>query len=127
MSTTVTVTEGLLAKLYDITVQQGADFNLVVLYKDAAGSIITTLDSAELQARVWAGADSAKIDLAEGEGLTIDESAGSITIFIAAATTTALDAPENLIYDLEAGLDGGLRVRLLEGQCLVTAGVTIVD
>ena len=124
MSATITVTEGVLAKLYDITIQQGSDFNLVVLYKDASGSAVLTLDSAELQAREWAGAAAKIIDLSEGSGITIDEAKGEITVFIAAATTAALDAPKNLIYDLEAGLDDDLRVRLIEGQCLVSAGVS---
>ena len=123
--TTVNVTEGILAKLYDITVQQGSDFNLTVLYKDSSGSPITTLDgTAELQARSWSGSSSKIIELDESDGLTIDASKGEITIFIAAATTAALTAPSNLVYDLEAGLDTDLKVRLMEGQCLVSANVT---
>ena len=123
--TTVNVTEGILAKLYDITVQQGSDFNLTVLYKDSSGSPITTLDgTAELQARSWSGSSSKIIELDESDGLTIDASKGEITIFIAAATTAALTAPANLVYDMEAGLDTDLKVRLMEGQCLVSANVT---
>jgi len=124
MSTEIVVTEGLLARLYDITIQQGADFNLVVLYKDTDGGEVSGLTTAEMQVRLWAGDSTKIIDLDETSGLTINEAKGEITILIEAADTAVLDAPANLTYDLEATLDEGEVVRLIEGQCLVTAGVS---
>lgn len=124
MSTEIVVTVGLLARLYDITIQQGADFNLVVLYKDTDGDVISGLTTAEMQVRLWAGDSTKIIDLDETSGLTINEPKGEITILIEAADTAVLDAPANLTYDLEATLTGGEVVRLIEGQCLVTAGVS---
>jgi hypothetical protein len=124
MSTEIVVTEGLLARLYDITIQQGADFNLVVLYKDTDGDVVSGLDTCEMQVRLWAGDSTKIIDLDETSGLTINEPKGEITILIEAADTAVLDAPANLTYDLEATLDGGEVARMLEGQCLVTAGVS---
>lgn len=124
MSAEIVVTEGLLAKLYDITIQQGADFNLVVLYKDSEGVAIPDLSTAEMQVRQWAGNTTRIISLDETSGLTISEPKGEITILIAAEDTADLDAPKNLTYDLEATRTSGEVARLLEGQCLVTAGVS---
>lgn len=112
-----------MSKRHDITVEQGATFTLQVEWKDADGDPINlTGYTSAMQIRRTYGAP-ALLTLASGGAISIDAAAGKLTVTIPAATTAALAAPMQGVYDLEV-TTGTTVYRLLEGSVLVTPEVT---
>lgn len=113
-----------MAETHDITIDQGATFELVVEWKDPDGDPIDlTGYSAAMQIR-RTFSDTPLVALASGgSGITIDAALGKLSITIARTVTAALAAPLRGVYDLELST-GGTTYRLLEGSVLITPEVT---
>ncbi len=114
-----------LGNLFDITINQGATFELTITYKDSAGTAINlTGYTARMQVRETYSSSSTVVSLTNGSGITLGGAAGTIAILISAATTEALTAPFSGVYDLEIVSGGGVVTRLLQGAATVSPEVT---
>lgn len=112
-----------MSKRYDIVIEQGATFELVVEWKDPAGSAINLAGyTAAMQVRKTFGGPTV-LSLSNVSGIAIDAALGKLTITVARATTQTLPAPMQGVYDLEVAT-GTVTYRLLEGSVLVTPEVT---
>jgi hypothetical protein len=108
------------SKSYDITIEQGATFSLVVEWKDPAGAAINlTGYAAAMQIRRTYGAPVLVSLTSPSGGIVIDAALGKLTLTIAASATASLQAPSQGVYDLEVST-GGTVYRLLEGKVFIT-------
>lgn len=113
-----------MSKRYDITIEQGSTFELVVEWKDPAGAAINlTGYTAAMQIRRTYGAPVLVSLTSPSGGITIDAALGKLTLTIARSTTQTLPAPVQGVYDLEV-TTGTTTYRLLEGSVLVTPEAT---
>lgn len=115
------------AAIYNATIDQGATFELQVVYKNDAGvPIILTGYTAALQIRQNYYDDTALITLTSPSGgIVITGATGTIDLTMTAIQTASLD--EGLyVYDLEIVATGGNRTRLIQGQFTVSPEVTRV-
>jgi thiamine pyrophosphokinase len=110
---------------YNLTIQQGADFNLSLAYKDATGNVIGLTDyTARMAIRSSYAAPTELIRLTTENGMiTIDDDAGVINLSITAANTANLVAA-NAVYDLELVSAANSVIRLIEGKATITPEVT---
>ena len=114
-----------LGNSFDLTINQGATFELTVTWKDSAGTAINlTGYSARMQVRETYSSSTSIVSLTSGAGITLGGAAGTIAIVISATTTAALTAPFSGVYDLELVSAGGVVTRLLQGAATVTPEVT---
>lgn len=114
-----------LGNRFDITINQGATFELTVTWKDSTGAAINlTGYSARMQVRETYSSASTVVSLTNGSGITLGGATGTIAILISATTTAALTAPFSGVYDLELVSAGGVVTRLLQGAATVTPEVT---
>jgi hypothetical protein len=114
-----------LGNRFDITINQGATYELTVTWKDSAGTAINlTGYSARMQVRETYSSTSTIVSLTNGSGITLGGAAGTIAILISATTTAALTAPFSGVYDLELVSAGGVVTRLLQGAATVSPEVT---
>lgn len=114
-----------LGNTFNITINQGATFELTITWKDSAGTAINlTGYTARMQVRETYSSSSTIVSLTNGSGITLGGAAGTIAILISATTTAALTAPFSGVYDLELVSAGGVVTRLLQGAATVTPEVT---
>lgn len=112
------------AARYDLSIDQGQTFELSLTYKKSSGEPhdLTNCD-VEMQIRQSPGA-TVVLDLTQiPSGITITPLDGRITLYIPDTTTEAL-TPQRYRYDLILVLADGRKQRLLEGKCVVNAGIT---
>ena len=114
------------AGLYNFTIDQGANWNLNVIYKDSAGAVINlTGYTAAMQLRQNYNSDTAELTLdTSNGGIVITGAQGKLFISATAAQTGALDAGF-YVYDLEIS-SGGVVTRIIQGQVTVAGEVTRV-
>lgn len=114
------------AGIYNDTLDQGATYNLVVVYKDDNDAPINLNGfSAYMQLRENFDSTTADLTLSTANGaITIDGALGKITI-VATATQTAALTADYYLYDLEL-VNGPSITRLLQGQITVNSEVTRV-
>lgn len=114
------------AGIYNDTLDQGATYNLVVVYKQDNGTPVNlTGFSAYMQLRESYEATVADLTLSTANGgISINGVAGEITITATATQTTAL-VSDFYVYDLEL-VSGSTVIRLLQGQITVNSEVTRV-
>jgi hypothetical protein len=112
-----------MAGLYDITIYQGATFNLLMTWKIDDVNVNLTGYTARLQGRVSLDDTETILSLTTGNGITLGGAAGTITLNRTAIQTTLLE-PGSYIYDLELVSDGGLVTRLLAGELIISGEVT---
>lgn len=114
------------AGIYNDTLDQGATYNLVLVYKNANDTPIN-LNGYSAYMQLRENFDSATADLtlstANG-GIVIDGALGKLTI-TATATQTAALTSDYYLYDLEIVSDSVV-TRLLQGQLTVNSEVTRV-
>jgi hypothetical protein len=114
-----------LGNTFNITINQGATFELTITWKDSAGTAINLSGyTARMQVRETYASTSPIVSLTNGAGITLGGAAGTIAIVISATTTTALTAPFSGVYDLEIQSAAGVVTRLIQGSATVTAEVT---
>jgi hypothetical protein len=106
----------------DITIKQGATFEMVVNWRDSDGDLVNlTGYSARMQGRATYASTATLFSLVSGTEITLT-TPGVISIVIPAATTAAF-TPGNYVYDLEM-VNGATVYRILEGVCIVSPEVT---
>ena len=109
-----------MAKQYDITIDQGAQFKMTVTYKSASGtSLIGASDTVAMQIRLTKSQTGAMI-LNCATYLAINTSA--ITLIIPGSVTATLTALTGY-YDIELTQSGTVR-RILQGAYTLDTGVT---
>lgn len=102
------------AARYDFQIEQGFDFTRVLTWKDADQNPIDLSGySAKLQARP-VGATDAVISLNDVSGISLGGIAGTITLHLEEAATTALDF-DIMPYTLAVYSGTGTSVPLLRG------------
>lgn len=114
-----------LAGQYDITIQQGATFQLPLVWKDGDGLPVNiTGYTARMQVRRTHGSDTAALSLTSAGGdIVLGGVAGTIDI-TASATATAAITFRSGVYDVELEDGSGVVTRLIEGNVDVTPEVT---
>jgi hypothetical protein len=116
-----------MADVYNITIEQYADYNLQLQYKDAAGSAINLTNYlAQMDVRnIYSNPETVlSLDSSQGTAITLGGTAGTITLFIDGATTGALDPKFNYKYDLVLTSPANKVTRLIQGNITVDAGIT---
>jgi hypothetical protein len=114
---------------YDISVEQGADYSLVVTYLDPDGNPVDlTGYAAKLRVVTDAVSETPLLLFATTSGdagttVTLGGAAGTITIEATAAYTAAIDW-DTAIYTLLVKSPGGEVTKLLKGAFEVNGGVT---
>lgn len=114
------------AGIYNFTMDQGSNWNLNVIYKDANGNPINlTGYTAAMQLRQNYNSDTAVLTLSTSNGgITITGNLGKLFLSATAAQTGGLDAGF-YVYDLEI-TSGGVVTRIIQGQITVAGEVTRV-
>lgn len=114
------------AGIYNDVLDQGATYNLVVVYKDNNDAPINlTGYSAYMQLRENYDSTTADLTLSTANGgIVITGAQGKLTITATATQTTALTS-DYYLYDLEI-VSGSVVTRLLQGQITVNSEVTRV-
>lgn len=102
------------------TIEQGADWSVVVTWTDLAGTPVVAQSPCTMELRTAAGALGVRLSAANG---AIAIGAGTLTLALTAAQTLAL-AAGTYDYDLFATDPGGHPVRLLAGAAVVVARIT---
>ena len=110
------------AAKYDIEIEQGATFSLVITYENPDGTLVNlTGMTARMQVRDPAD-DSLIVELTTENGrITLGGAAGTVTLSITAADTAALT--RGGIYDLEL-VNGSEVTRLIQGKASLSEEVT---
>lgn len=113
------------AASHDITIEQGATFQMNLVWKDSGGTPINlTGYSARMQVRRTYKADTAMLSLTSPDGgITLGGALGTISI-VASATQTAAMEPLIGVYDLELVNPSGVVTRLMEGAVTISPEVT---
>ena len=112
------------AGLYDITIEQGATFQMSLTWKDSTGAPVNiTGYSARMQVRENYEAEDTLVSLTSAGGdIVLGGALGTIAITIAASATQILQLDE-AVYDLEL-VNGATVTRLLQGKATVSREVT---
>ena len=88
----------------DIIIEQGVDFSLLLTWESPAGSPVDlTSYTAALQIRSAYGGQPEILALAQGSGITLGGTAGTVTVAITAAQTGAIEAPNYASLTTYAG------------------------
>jgi len=109
----------------DITIEQGATWNLVLTWKINGSAVNLTSYIARMQVRVDVDDSETVLSLTTdaGGGISLGGALGTITLSRSATQTAALATGE-FVYDLELQSSGGEVTRLVQGSFTVTAEVT---
>lgn len=113
----------MLAGLLDIEIEQGATFNLDLLYQDEAGNPVNLAGmTARMQLRRQFNSADTIVSLTTENGrISIVAAEGKISLLISAADTTPLTGTG--VYDLEL-TNGSVVNRILEGSFKICLEVT---
>lgn len=109
-----------MAQYYEMHIDAGADYQMIVGQTDAAGVIIPlTGYTARMMLKSTYADTTPLISLTSevGGGLTINEAAGEIEVFIEDTDTATLceDEVTEGVYDLEIESSSGVITRLIDG------------
>lgn len=110
---------------YDITILQGATFQLRIVWKDAAGALLDlTGYTARMQIRERVSSTTTLANLTtENGGITLGGTAATVDLLLSATQTGAITALRG-VYDLEVVSAGGVVSRLLAGEVEFSREVT---
>ena len=113
----------MLAGLLDITIEQGATFNLVFIYQDQNGDPINlTGMTARMQLRRQFNSPDALLSLTTENGrISLGGTNGTITLNVGANETANLSGSG--VYDIEL-VNGPVVKRILEGSYSICPEVT---
>lgn len=107
----------IIANLY---IDQGTDYSVTVDVTDSSGDILNlTGYTASSQIRKTYGSSTVSATFST----SIAEAAGQVTLSLTDTQTTGLSAGR-YVYDLNITSGGGTTTRVVEGQAIVTPGVT---
>lgn len=109
---------------YNMVCPQGSTFNQELTYSINAVNVNLSGYTAKMQIRASHTATTPLLTLTtENGGIALGGSSGTISLNIAASTTTGF-TPKEYVYDLELISTGGNVTRLIEGKFIVTPEVT---
>ena len=109
-----------MAILANIFIDQGTDFSITVDVTDSAGDVLDlTGYTSSAQIRKTYSSSS----VSETFTTSISAAVGQVTLSLNDTQTTALESGR-YVYDLNVTSDGGITTRVVEGQAIVTPGVT---
>ena len=112
------------ATTYDLTIEQGATFSLVITYKESGVAINLTGYTARMQVRSTLESATTVVELTTANSrIALGGAAGTITLTISATDTAALTAGRG-VYDLELVSGSGIVTRLLQGVATISRNVT---
>jgi hypothetical protein len=107
----------IIANLY---IDQGTDYTITVDVTDSAGDV---LDLTGFTATAQVRKTYTSSSLSATFTTSINAAAGQVTISLTDTQTSALQAGR-YVYDLNIQSGGGVKTRVIEGQAVVTPGVT---
>lgn len=107
----------MIANLY---IDQGTSYSITIDLTDAAGNV-QDLTGYTAQAQIRKTYSSSTVT--ETFSTSITESQGKVTISLTPAQTAAIEAGR-YVYDVNATDNAGTVTRIVEGQAIVTPGVT---
>lgn len=112
------------AGVYNIHIDQGADFTKVITLRDSSGSPVNlTGFTARMHVRRDVDASSILVELSTQNGrIALGGAAGTITLTLSAATTAGIS--RSGVYDIEIVSSGGQVSRVLRGDFVVDREVT---
>lgn len=109
-----------MAIIANIFIDQGTDFSITVDVTDTSGGALNMSGySAAAQIRKTYGSSSVSSTFTT----SIAEATGQVTLSLTDTQTTALESGR-YVYDLNVTSTGGITTRVVEGQAIVTPGVT---
>lgn len=110
---------------YDLTILQGATFELRVIWQDSSRAAISlTGYTARMQIRERLSATTTLANLStENGGITLGGAAGTVDLLLTAAETAAISAVRG-VYDLELVSATGVVSRVLGGNVDFSKEVT---
>lgn len=110
---------------YDITIEQGADLDLDIDYKDSAGALLALGSGYTAAMKIKESKGGTQIaSLTNGSGITLLSTSPNINIKIAYGTTAGYDF-DNAVYDFELKNTSADTVsRILEGRVILNREVT---
>lgn len=114
------------AGIYNIIIEQGADFTLPLTWRDGNNVVVNVTGySARMQIRESYDAEDTIISLTSniGGGITLGGAAGTISIYISAADTAKMPNV-SAVYDLEMVSVAGAVTRLVQGDVYISREVT---
>lgn len=119
------------AGIYDITIERGSDFELILTYKDSNGVSIN-LSGCSVEAELKETADLSSAVLLQFTATITNASGGEITLSLTKAQTSSLvyaigpnyKYKKEYTYDVLLNLTTGKTVRILNGKANVSPGVT---
>ena len=114
------------AAKYDLRIEQGATYQLRLVWKDSDGQPLDLSPmSARMQIRSTHKAATPIVSLTSspGGGITLNGASGEIDIALSAEQTAGI-AQSSGVYDLELVGSDGFVTRLIEGRVTVSPEVT---
>lgn len=109
-----------MAIIANLFIDQGTDFSVTVDVTDSAGAILDLSGyTASAQIRKTYTSSSASASFST----SISELAGQVTLSLTDTQTAGLSGGR-YVYDLNIESSGGVKTRVIEGQAIVTPGVT---
>lgn len=109
-----------MAIIANIFIDQGTDFSITVDVTDTSGGALNMSGySAAAQIRKTYGSSTVSSSFTT----SIAEATGQVTLSLTDTQTTALESGR-YVYDLNVTSGGGQTTRVVEGQAIVTPGVT---
>jgi len=109
-----------MAIIANIFIDQGTDFSITVDVTDTSGGALNMSGySAAAQIRKTYGSSTVSSTFTT----SIAEVTGQVTLSLTDTQTTALESGR-YVYDLNVTSGGGQTTRVVEGQAIVTPGVT---
>lgn len=114
-----------MASVYNITIEQGATFQLAVTLRDDLGALLDlTGYSGRMQIRQSVSSSTVLAELTSANGrVVITPASGLVELNLEASATSALPA-SSLVYDLELESSGGFVLRALQGAITIDPEVT---
>jgi hypothetical protein len=108
---------------YDITAYQGADYDQSFTVSQGGTALNWTGYTAQMQVREAADSTAYLLSLANGSGITLGGTAGTILVNISNAQSAAISAG-SYAYDLELISGSSAVTRILQGAFNVVGQVT---
>lgn len=109
-----------MAIIANLFIDQGTDFSVTVDVTDTDGSVLD-LDGYSASAQIRKTYASSSVSATFGT--SISASNGQVTLTLSDTVTAGLSAGR-YVYDLNIESSGGQVTRVVEGQAIVTPGVT---
>ena len=110
----------------DICIFQGATFNQTLFYETGEPSAPVNLSTytAKMHIRSKPESKALILELSTTNGrIILNETTGSIRLFISASDTAALSVCDKAVYDLEL-TTGAIETRILQGNVIISPAVT---